>query len=82
MMNSSGHNKTPHVKEKDSPDSPNKVKFTGSMPNSFSSENILPPMHSAISAFATKNAAMKVNTFVGRSFRKFLTMMWSYVNAI
>ena len=38
------------------------------MPNSFSSEKSLPPMHSAISAFATKKEVSTMNSFVGLSF--------------
>jgi hypothetical protein len=45
------------------------VKLAGAIPNSFSSENILPPIHSAMSALATKNAAMLINSLVGLSFR-------------
>jgi hypothetical protein len=69
MTNSKGHNNTPQVKLKANPDSPNKVKFIGLKPNTASSEKIFPPMHSAISAFATKNAVMPKNNLVGLSFK-------------
>jgi hypothetical protein len=69
ITNSKGHNKTPHVKLKANPDSPNKVRFIGLNPKTDSSEKILPPMHSAISAFATKNAVIPKNNLVGLSFK-------------
>ena len=69
ITNSKGHNNTPHVKLKDNPFSPNKVKFTGGHPNTFSKENIFPPIHSAIKALATKNAVMPMNNLVGLSFK-------------
>jgi hypothetical protein len=53
------------------------VKLAGGNPSSFSSENILPPMHSAIKAFATKKAVMATNSFVGFSF-----IMFSIIPAI
>jgi hypothetical protein len=39
----------------------------GAMPKIFSSENILPPIHSAIKAFATKKAVIPKKSFVGLS---------------
>ena len=45
------------------------LKLEGDMPNTFSSENILPPIHSAMSALATKKAAMLINNLVGLSFK-------------
>jgi hypothetical protein len=44
------------------------VKLAGWIPKNFSSENILPPMHSAIRALATKKAVMVINSFAGLSF--------------
>jgi len=58
ITNSKGHSKTPQVKLKDKPDCPKMVRFAGANPNTPSSENIFPPIHSAISALATKKAVM------------------------
>jgi len=51
------------------------VILEGVPPNNFSNENILPPMHSAISALATKNAANPMKSLVGLSFRILCIMM-------
>ena len=71
-MNSRGHNKTPQVRLIDKPLSPNKEKLNGVIPNTFSRENILPPIHSAMRAFATKNAVIFMNNLVGLSFNMLL----------
>jgi hypothetical protein len=55
------------VRLNERPSSPNKVNEEGSSPNALSSEKIFPPMHSAISAFATKKAVKKINSFAGLS---------------
>jgi hypothetical protein len=41
----------------------------GASPNTFSKENILPPIHSAIKALATKKAVIPRNNLVGLSFK-------------
>jgi len=64
------------VSENDNLDSPNREKFDGAIPIRLSRENIFPPMHSAISAFATKKEAMNMNSFVGLSFNIFLLITW------
>jgi len=69
ITNSSGHNKTPQVKLKERLGTPNKVKLEGASPNTFSKENILPPIHSAIKALATKKAVIPRNNLVGLSFK-------------
>ena len=58
----------------DKPLSPNKEKLNGSNPKVFSRENILPPIHSAMSAFATKNAVMLRKSLVGLSFSKLVSI--------
>jgi hypothetical protein len=45
------------------------LKLEGDIPNTFSRENILPPIHSAMSALATKKAAILTNSLVGLSFK-------------
>jgi len=65
IINSSGHNKTPQVRLIDKPLSPNKEKLDGVIPNTFSKENIFPPIHSAMRAFATKKAVILKNNFAG-----------------
>jgi hypothetical protein len=55
-IKTNGHSNTPAVRLKDKPSMPNKRKFVESCPNSFSSENILTPMHSAIMALQIKKA--------------------------
>jgi hypothetical protein len=67
MINSSGHNNTPQVRLKERPDCPKMVKLAGDIPKTFSRENILPPIHSAINALATKKAAILINRIVGLS---------------
>jgi hypothetical protein len=49
--------------------------LAGCTPSSFSSENIFPPMHSAINALATKNALIATKSFAGLSFTKFWIMV-------
>jgi hypothetical protein len=46
----------------------NSVTLTGLKPNILSSEKIFPPIHSAISALATKNAEIPRNNFAGLFF--------------
>jgi hypothetical protein len=46
------------------------------MPSNFSRENILPPIHSAIKAFATKKAQMEIKSLVGLSFRMVLIIQF------
>ena len=65
ITNSSGHNKTPHVRLNDKPLCPNNVMLDGVRPNNFSSENIFVPMHSAINALATKKAVKPINSLAG-----------------
>jgi hypothetical protein len=48
------------------------VKLAGENPNTFSSEKILPPIHSAINALATKKAAILIKRIVGLS----LSILW------
>ena len=69
IINSRGQSKTPQVKLNESPDCPNKVNEDGANPNTFSNENIFPPIHSAINALATKKAVKKINKRVGLSFK-------------
>jgi hypothetical protein len=45
------------------------VKLAGGIPNTPSNENIFPPMHSAIKAFATKKAVIPKKSLVGLSLR-------------
>ena len=75
-MNSNGHNNTPQVRLIERPLSPNKEKLNGVAPNTFSKEKIFPPIHSAMSALATKNAVMNNKIFVGRSFKKLVLMQF------
>jgi hypothetical protein len=51
------------------------VKLAGAIPKTPSKENILPPIHSAINALATKKAVMPKNNFVGLSLRIFDIIM-------
>jgi hypothetical protein len=74
MINSSGHSKTPQVRLNDNALCPNKVKLDGAKPNNFSREKILPPIHSAINALATKKAVNITNSLVGLSFSIFCTI--------
>jgi hypothetical protein len=69
IMNSIGHNKTPQVKVIVNPFSPKKSKGLGISPTTFSRENNFPPMHSAMSALATKNVQRTINNLVGLSVR-------------
>ena len=69
MTNSNGHNNTPQVKLNDKPFSPKMVKLAGAIPNTPSNENILPPIHSAINALATKKAVIPKNNLVDLSFK-------------
>jgi hypothetical protein len=64
IINTTGHSKTPAVKLKEKL-SPKNLRFKGSIPIVFSSENILVPTNSAINALAINNPARIMNSLVG-----------------
>lgn len=74
MMNSKGQSSTPQVSVKVSPPSPSKVNGCGDILNTRSSENSLPPMHSAMMALATKKEVRNTKSRVGLSFNMFSSM--------
>src|ERR1700730_1652692 len=67
MTNSRGQSRTPQVRLRERPFCPKRVKCRGRKPKSFSREKILPPMHSAMRALATKKAVKNMSSLVGRS---------------
>src|SRR5687768_16056721 len=74
ITNSRGQSNTPQVRLMVNPSAPNSENGCGVPPNSVSSENILVPIDSAISALQQKKAVMPSNNLVGLCWRIVLSI--------